>query len=290
LKPAPAMGLMQIIVELKKMQSRAEAIRLQGQRLGCVPTMGALHEGHLELMREAKRRTGVVAASVFVNPTQFAPAEDLAKYPRDREGDLKKMESAGVDIAFFPTAEAMYPKGAQTWVTVEEITQELEGASRPDHFRGVATVVLKLFHLMKPSLAVFGQKDYQQLKVIERMVKDLDLDIEIVPHPTVREPDGLAMSSRNRYLNPEERKQATALIRAIQKAQELVKQGERDPKRLVEEAKKIIAAEPLAKADYVEVRDPETLKAIRRIERSARMLLAVRVGKTRLIDNAELIR
>ena len=284
------MGLMQIIVELKKMQSRAEAIRLQGQRLGCVPTMGALHEGHLELMREAKRRTGVVAASVFVNPTQFAPAEDLAKYPRDREGDLKKMESAGVDIAFFPTAEAMYPKGAQTWVTVEEITQELEGASRPDHFRGVATVVLKLFHLMKPSLAVFGQKDYQQLKVIERMVKDLDLDIEIVPHPTVREPDGLAMSSRNRYLNPEERKQATALIRAIQKAQELVKQGERDPKRLVEEAKKIIAAEPLAKADYVEVRDPETLKAIRRIERSARMLLAVRVGKTRLIDNAELIR
>jgi pantoate--beta-alanine ligase len=282
------MGLMQIIVELKEMQIRAEAIRLQGQRLGCVPTMGALHEGHLELMREARRRTGVVAASVFVNPTQFAPAEDLAKYPRDREGDLKKMESAGVDIAFFPTAEAMYPKGAQTWVTVEEITQELEGASRPTHFRGVTTVVLKLFHLLKPHLAVFGQKDYQQLKVIERMVKDLDLDLEIVPHPTVREPDGLAMSSRNRYLNPEERKQATALIRAIQRAQEMVKQGERDPKRLVEEAKKIIAAEPLAKADYVEVRDPETLKPISRIERSARMLLAVRVGKTRLIDNAEL--
>ena len=284
------MGLMQVIVELKEMQSRSEAIRLQGKRLGCVPTMGALHEGHLELMREAKRRTGVVAASVFVNPTQFAPAEDLANYPRDREGDLKKMESAGVDIAFFPTAEAMYPKGARTWVTVEEITQELEGASRPTHFRGVTTVVLKLFHLMKPRLAVFGQKDYQQLKVIERMVKNLDLDIEIVPHPTVREPDGLAMSSRNRYLNPEERKQATALIRAIKKAQELVKQGECDPKKLVDEAKKIISKEPLAKADYVEVRDPETLKPIRRIEKSARMLLAVRVGKTRLIDNAELIR
>jgi len=284
------MGLMQVIVELKEMQSRSEAIRLQGKRLGCVPTMGALHEGHLELMREAKRRTGVVAASVFVNPTQFAPAEDLANYPRDREGDLKKMESAGVDIAFFPTAEAMYPKEARTWVTVEEITQELEGASRPTHFRGVTTVVLKLFHLMKPHLAVFGQKDYQQLKVIERMVKNLDLDIEIVPHPTVREPDGLAMSSRNRYLNPEERKQATALIRAIKKAQELVKQGECDPKKLVDEAKKIISKEPLAKADYVEVRDPETLKPIRRIEKSARMLLAVRVGKTRLIDNAELIR
>jgi pantoate--beta-alanine ligase len=277
---------MEIISDINQMQVRAEAVRLQGQRLGCVPTMGALHEGHLELMREAGRRADVTAASVFVNPTQFAPTEDLAKYPRDREGDLKKMESAGVDIAFFPTAEAMYPAGAQTWVTVEEITQELEGASRPNHFRGVTTVVLKLFHLMKPHLAVFGQKDYQQLKVIERMVKDLDLDVEIVAHPTVREPDGLAMSSRNRYLNPEERKQATALIRAIQRAQELVKQGERDPKRLVEAAMKIIAVEPLAKADYVEVRDPETLKPIARIEKSARMLLAVRVGKTRLIDNA----
>ena len=282
------MGLMQIIVEIKEMQSRAETLRRAGKRLGCVPTMGALHEGHLELMREAGRRTDAVAASVFVNPTQFAPTEDLAKYPRDREGDLKKMESAGVDIAFFPSAEAMYPKGAQTWVTVEEITKELEGASRPAHFRGVTTVVIKLFHLMKPHLAVFGQKDYQQLKVIERMVKDLDLDLEIVAHPTVREPDGLAMSSRNRCLDPEERKQATALIRAIRRAQELVKQGERDPKRLVAEAQKIIAAEPLAKIDYIAVRDPETLKPISRIEAAARMLLAVRFGATRLIDNAEL--
>jgi pantoate--beta-alanine ligase len=279
---------MQIIVEIKEMISRAETLRRAGKRLGCVPTMGALHEGHLELMREARRRTDAVAASVFVNPTQFAPTEDLAKYPRDREGDLKKMESAGVDIAFFPTAEAMYPKGAQTWVTVEEITQELEGASRPAHFRGVTTVVMKLFHLMKPHLAVFGQKDYQQLKVIERMVKDLDLDVEIVAHPTVREPDELAMSSRNRCLDPEERKQATALIRAIRRAQELVKQGERDPKRLVAEAQKIIAVEPLAKIDYIAVRDPETLKPIIRIEAAARMLLAVRVGNTRLIDNAEL--
>ena len=282
------MGLMQIIVEIKEMQSRAETLRRAGKRLGCVPTMGALHEGHLELMREAGRRTDAVAASVFVNPTQFAPTEDLAKYPRDREGDLKKMESAGVDIAFFPSAEAMYPKGAQTWVTVEEITKELEGASRPAHFRGVTTVVIKLFHLMKPHLAIFGQKDYQQLKVIERMVKDLDLDLEIVAHPTVREPDGLAMSSRNRCLDPEERKQATALIRAIRRAQELVKQGERDPKRLVAEAQKIIAAEPLAKIDYIAVRDPETLKPISRIEAAARMLLAVRFGATRLIDNAEL--
>ena len=282
------MGLMQIIFELKEMQSRAEALRVAGKRLGCVPTMGALHEGHLELMREAKRRADAVAASVFVNPTQFAPTEDLAKYPRDREGDLRKMESAGVDIAFFPTAEAMYPKGAQTWVTVEGIAQELEGASRPNHFRGVTTVVMKLFHLMKPHVSVFGQKDYQQLKVIERMAKDLDLDIEIIAHPTVREPDGLAMSSRNRYLNPEERQQATALIRAIQRAQELVKKGERDPKRLVEEAQRIITAEPLAKIDYLEVRDPETLKPIHRIENSARMLLAVRFGATRLIDNAAL--
>lgn len=182
----------------------------------------------------------------------------------------------------------MYPKGAQTWVNVEEISQELEDASRPGHFRGVATVVLKLFHLMQPRVAVFGQKDYQQLKVIERMVKDLDLDVEIVAHPTVREPDGLALSSRNRYLNPEERKQATALIRAIKKAQEMVKQGERDPKKVAAAAQKIIAAEPLAKIDYVEVRDLETLKPIQRIEHSARMLLAVRFGATRLIDNAEL--
>jgi len=281
---------MEIISELKEMQARAEALRLQGKRLGCVPTMGALHEGHLALMREAKRRTDVVAASVFVNPAQFAPTEDLAKYPRDREGDLRKMESAGVDIAFFPSAEAMYPASSQTWVTVEEISRELEGASRPTHFRGVTTVVLKLFALMKPHLAVFGQKDFQQLKVIERMVKDLDLDIEIVGHPTVREPDGLAMSSRNRHLSPEERRQATALYRALRRAQELVQAGERDPGKIAAEAKKIIAAEPEARGDYVEVRDPETLKPIARIEGAAQMLLAVRIGKTRLIDNARLTR
>ena len=279
---------MVIIEGNREMQSRAESLRVAGKRLGCVPTMGALHEGHLALMREAKKRADLVVASVFVNPTQFAPTEDLAKYPRDREGDLAKMESAGVDLAFFPSAEAMYPAGAQTWVSVEEIGQELEGASRPAHFRGVTTVVMKLFHLMKPRVAVFGQKDYQQLKVIERMVKDLDLDVEIVAHPTAREPDGLALSSRNRYLSADERKQAVALSQVLSRAQEIVKAGERDPKRLTAEAEKIIVAQPSAKIDYVAVRDCETLKPIARIEGAAQMLLAVKIGTTRLIDNARL--
>ncbi len=250
---------------------------------GFVPTMGYLHEGHLSLVRRARAENDRVAVSIFVNPTQFGPHEDYARYPRDLERDLRLLEPLGVDLVFIPSVEEMYPPGFQTWVIVEEVSRPLEGASRPGHFRGVATVVAKLFNILQPDRAYFGQKDAQQTVVIRRMVQNIP--VEIVICPTVREPDGLAMSSRNTYLNPEERRAATVLFRALQAAKVRYEAGERDAERLREAMREVIRAEPLARIDYVSVAHPETLQELERVEGPALLSLAVYIGTTRLIDN-----
>ncbi|WP_448605309.1 pantoate--beta-alanine ligase [Thermoflexus hugenholtzii] len=252
---------------------------------GFVPTMGYLHEGHLSLVRRARAENDRVAVSIFVNPTQFGPHEDYARYPRDLERDLRLLEPLGVDLVFVPSVEEMYPPGFQTWVIVEEVSRPLEGASRPGHFRGVATVVAKLFNILQPDRAYFGQKDAQQTVVIRRMVQDLNIPVEIVICPTVREPDGLAMSSRNTYLSPEERRAATVLFRALQAAKARYEAGERDAERLREAMREVIRAEPLARIDYVSVAHPETLQELERVEGPALLSLAVYIGTTRLIDN-----
>ena len=253
--------------------------------VGFVPTMGYLHEGHLSLARRAKEECASVVASIFVNPTQFGPGEDLSKYPRDLARDLRLLESAGVALVWTPTPEVMYPSGFQTWVTVEELTKGLEGAARPGHLRGVTTVVAKLFNAVQPHKAYFGQKDAQQAAVIRQMTKDLDFPIEIVVCPTVREADGLAMSSRNAYLNPEERKAATVLFRALGAAKAAYENGERRAETLRRIMTETINVEPLATLQYVSCADYETLQELERVERKALLSMAVFMGKTRLIDN-----
>ncbi|MFN3477210.1 MAG: pantoate--beta-alanine ligase [Candidatus Methylomirabilales bacterium] len=277
---------MQVLESPKKMQERADQLRGQGKKLGFVPTMGALHEGHLSLMRRSREENDVSIISLFVNPTQFDRKEDLEAYPRDLQGDLAKAEAVGVDFVFAPTEEAMYPSGYQTSVEVEELARRWEGASRPGHFKGVATVVTKLFNIVKPHRAYFGQKDYQQALIIKRMVQDLNLDVEIVVLPIVREPDGLAMSSRNVHLQPEERKAALCLHRSLVYAEERVYQGERDAKVILEGMRRILEEEPLARIDYVACCHPETLEPLERIEGTVLFALAVWIGKTRLIDNS----
>jgi len=267
------------------MRARAEDLRRDGRRIAVVPTMGALHDGHLSLLREARGRADIVIVTIFVNPTQFGPNEDLARYPRDEAGDLAKARTCGVDLAFCPDAAAMYPAGAQTFIEVRELQKPLCGASRPGHFAGVATVVAKLFHATLPHVAVFGQKDYQQLAIIRRMVRDLDFDIEIVGAPIVREPDGLALSSRNAYLSPDERRGALALSRGLAAAEAAVHAGERSAAALVAAARAPIEAEPLARIDYVELRDAAELVPLERLERPGVLAMAVFYGKTRLIDN-----
>lgn len=254
---------------------------------GLVPTMGYLHAGHLSLVKRAKAENDRVAVSIFVNPTQFGPNEDLAAYPRDLDRDLRLLESLDVDLVFNPTPDVMYPSNFQTYVTVEEVTQHLEGAARPDHFRGVATVVAKLFNIVDAERAYFGQKDAQQVIVIKRMVKDLDLPIQIVVCPTMRERDGLAMSSRNTYLDDEQRQAAPVLYRALCAAKDAFDQGERDGYTLRAIMHRIIEAEPQAKLDYVSAADATTLQETSTIDESRGLLLsmAVRVGKPRLIDN-----
>jgi pantoate--beta-alanine ligase len=276
-----------IIKTVAAMQSWSEARKRAGLKVGCVPTMGYLHQGHVSLLRECARHADRVVMTLFVNPTQFAPHEDLARYPRDFAGDCRKAEAGGAAAVFYPSAAEMYPEGYQTYVTLEGVTQELEGAFRPTHFRGVATVCLKLFNAVRPSVAVFGEKDYQQLKTIERMVRDLDLRLKIIGLPTVREPDGLAMSSRNVYLSPDERQRARSISRALFAARDAVKSGEARPRILEKRALKTITAAGLV-PDYVAVRDAETLAPIKKIAAPARMLIAARAGKTRLIDNAAL--
>ncbi len=256
--------------------------------LGLVPTMGYLHEGHLSLVQQARKDCKSVAASIFVNPTQFSPTEDLGSYPRDQENDLALLEKEGVDLVWLPSVEEMYPPDFQTWVTVEELTQKLEGLERPGHFRGVTTVVAKLFHAFQPDRAYFGQKDAQQCIVIQRMVKDLNLPIEIIVCPTVREPDGLAMSSRNSYLNAKERKAAIVLYRALMEAQKVFEDGEHDADALREKMLSKLAGEPLARTQYVSVADPETLNELEGTISRALLSMAVYVGGTRLIDNVVL--
>lgn len=247
--------------------------------------MGALHEGHLSLVRAAKARCDTVAVSLFVNPTQFGPNEDLAKYPRPYERDRELLEKEGVAILFAPSAEEMYPQGKATWVVVEGLSERLDGRSRPGHFHGVTTVVSKLFHIIEPDVAFFGQKDAAQSAVIRRMVRDLNFPVEIVICPIVREPDGLAMSSRNAYLNPDERHQALALHRSLSHVEDEFRAGERSAARLIAAATKVFAHEPQIRLDYFEIVDLDTLDPVEQIERPALVAVAAYVGSTRLIDN-----
>ncbi|PTL77881.1 pantoate--beta-alanine ligase [Vitiosangium sp. GDMCC 1.1324] len=264
----------------------AESLRRSGRRLALVPTMGFLHDGHLSLMREGRARADVVAASIFVNPTQFGPNEDLSRYPRDMEGDLAKCASAGVEAVFAPVPAEVYPPGFQTYVDVEQVSQGLCGARRPGHFRGVATVVTKLLCIFRPHVALFGEKDYQQLQVIRALERDLNLGVEILGMPTVREPDGLAMSSRNAYLSPENRQRALALSRGLAAAQALCRNGTREAPALVDAVRRELKAAEL-REDYVELVDATSLTPLPAVTpgKPARLLVAAFVGTTRLIDN-----
>jgi pantoate--beta-alanine ligase len=272
------------------MRALAEDQRRDGRRLCVVPTMGYLHEGHVSLLCAGRSRADFLVMTLFVNPTQFGPGEDLDRYPRDEAGDVDKARAAGVDVVFAPDAAAMYGPGHQTSVEVPELAAPLCGRTRPGHFRGVASVVTKLFHLTLPHVAVFGQKDYQQLVIIRRMVRDLDFGIEVVGMPIAREPDGLAMSSRNAYLGREERAQATSLSRGLRAAEALFASGERAAGALVAAARAPIEAAPLARIDYAELRDADTLADIDRVRAPAVLALAVFFGRTRLIDNTLLLR
>ena len=263
---------------------RSARLLLDGT-VGFVPTMGYLHEGHISLARRAREECDHVAVSIFVNPTQFGPTEDLSKYPRNLESDLRLLEAAGVDLVWTPTTEIMYPPGFATWVEVEGLTKPLEGASRPGHFRGVTTVVSKLFNAVQPTKAYFGQKDAQQAAVIRKMARDLDFPIEIVVCPTVREADGLAMSSRNSYLSPEERKAATVLFRSLSAARSAYERGERNAESLRGIMSEVIASESLAKMQYVSVADYDTLEELETVTGKTLLSMAVFMGKTRLIDN-----
>jgi pantoate--beta-alanine ligase len=276
---------MKIVHTIAEIREFVRQARLAGRTVGLVPTMGYLHQGHLELMRRARERCGLVVASIFVNPAQFGPNEDLARYPRDLERDARLAEEAGVDVIFNPPVEEMYPPGFCTWVDVERITENLCGASRPGHFRGVATVVTKLFNIVRPDVAFFGQKDAQQALVIRRMAADLNLDLEIVTVPTLREPDGLARSSRNVYLDPAQRRAAPVLARSLERAAEAVRAGERDVQKIRRLVEDLIRAEPLAQIDYVEIYSYPGLEPAERLQGPALLALAVKFGPTRLIDN-----
>jgi len=262
------------------------ALRQQlGGSVGFVPTMGYLHEGHLALVKRARAENSTVFVSIYVNPTQFGPREDFGAYPRDLNRDLELLRGEGVDVVFVPSDDEMYPPEFSSWVDVEKVTEQLEGASRPRHFRGVSTIVAKLFNIVQPSRAYFGQKDAQQAAVIKRMVADLNMGLEIVAVPTVRESDGLAMSSRNIYLSPEERQAATILFKALTLAQQLWQGGEKDAEEIRRQMTSLIQKEPLAQIDYVSITDANTLEELGVIDRPALASLAVRIGRTRLIDN-----
>jgi len=286
---------MQIITSTKEIRLRCDKLRAEGKTIGLVPTMGYLHEGHLSLVRQSCADNDVTVVSIFVNPTQFGPDEDYEEYPRDPERDHRLLEEVGVELVFEPTPEEMYAPNASTVVEVKgNLTRVLCGASRPTHFRGVTTVVAKLFNLVKPHRAYFGQKDAQQLIVIKRMVRDLNFDIEIVPMPIVREKDGLAMSSRNRYLSSEEREVALVLYRSLSLARKLIDEGERDADSVISQMKGLIEAVrsprrgPLAKIDYVEIVDAHNLEKLTKIKGNVLIALAVFIGNTRLIDNTML--
>jgi len=281
---------MNVIKSVTEMQAFSEGCRKQGKKISFVPTMGYLHQGHACLMQEGRKLGDILIVSIFVNPTQFGPGEDFEKYPRDWDRDAQLCESAGVDVIFAPTAEEMYPQGYQTSITVAHVSRNLCGVTRPTHFQGVATVVAKLFNCTKPHIALFGEKDFQQLVVIQRMVKDLNMDIQIIGVPTVREQDGLAMSSRNTYLSADERVSALSLSRGLKQARELFHHGERSARVLIGTVREIIEKEQGTAVDYIKICDMETLQDIDTIAGPAVMALAIKIGKARLIDNVVLKR
>jgi pantoate--beta-alanine ligase len=276
---------LKICSTIDEIRAACRAIRREGRRLGFVPTMGALHAGHLSLVRAAKTSCDAVAASIFVNPTQFGPNEDLAKYPRTFERDRELLEREGVEILFAPAVEEMYPVGAVTWVTVEGLSDKLDGLSRPGHFRGVTTVVAKLFNIVDPDAAFFGQKDAAQIAIIRRMVRDLNLPVEIGACPIVREADGLALSSRNVYLNAEQRKQSLVLHRSLQRVKEMADAGERNAAKLTAAGRAEFASEPSVRLDYFAIVDPNTLDPVEKASDGTLIAVAAYVGNTRLIDN-----
>ncbi|MEW6671509.1 MAG: pantoate--beta-alanine ligase [Thermodesulfobacteriota bacterium] len=276
---------MNIIYSIAEMQAHSNLLRQQGKTIAFVPTMGFLHDGHLSLIREGRSRADVLAVSIFVNPTQFGPTEDLATYPRNFSRDLELIGQEGGDIVFAPSEKELYPEGFETFVKLEALPEHLCGLSRPHFFRGVATVVTKLFNIVKPHVAIFGQKDFQQLTVIRRMVRDLNFDIEIVGCPTVREADGLAMSSRNSYLTPDQRHHARCLYEVLENTQSLLNAGLNDASRLIQAARERILSYPQTDIDYIAICNPETLEDIATVNRPALVALAVKVGTTRLIDN-----
>ena len=276
---------MEIVSTMREMCSISDELRKGGKTIVLVPTMGYFHEGHLSLMGEGRKRGDVLVVSLFVNPTQFGEGEDYKIYPRDFSRDKTLAEGIGVDILFVPTMEEMYPEGYETFVEVERLTESMEGRFRPTHFRGVTTVVAKLFNIVKPHIAIFGEKDFQQLVVIRRMVEDLNVGVEIIGMPILREQGGLAMSSRNQYLTPDQRKAALSLNHSLQKAFQLFRSGERNPRRIIDAVKRVIEVEGEVTIDYVEIRDAKTLEEIEIIEEQAIIALAAKVGKVRLIDN-----
>lgn len=276
---------MRTIHSVHETQSACRAARREGKRVGFVPTMGALHEGHLSLVRAARAQSDFVVVSIFVNPLQFGPTEDFNKYPRMMAEDCAKLAAENVDLVFAPTKDDMYPNGAATIVEVQGVSDRLDGASRPGHFRGVATVVTKLFEIVRPELAFFGQKDAAQVAVLRKMVADLNMDLQVVVEPTVREKDGLAMSSRNAYLSPEQRKQALVLYRALMRVQTAADTGEHDAARLIATGKQVMSEEAAAKLDYFEIVDPDTLEPLLDVRHGALVAVAAWVGTTRLIDN-----
>lgn len=276
---------MRVIRTISEMKSACRHAVQRELTLGLVPTMGALHDGHMSLVRAARQRCDATAVSIFVNPLQFGPTEDLGKYPRTLERDLKLLEAAGVDFVFVPSNEEMYPAGEKTYVLVDELSERLDGGSRPGHFRGVATVVAKLFEIVRPDCAFFGQKDAAQVAVLRKMVRDLNMDVELVVCPIVREPDGLAMSSRNAYLTPEQRKQALVLSRALQRVETAARNGERESEKLIALGKKVLAEEPAARLDYFAIVGRDTLEPVQDVSGGALVAVAAWIGSTRLIDN-----
>jgi pantoate--beta-alanine ligase len=276
---------METITKIDGMRAVVKALKSQGKTVGFVPTMGYLHEGHLSLVRESIQKADSTVVSVFVNPTQFGPTEDLEDYPRDIRRDSEILETEGVHYLFVPKVEEMYPEGYKTYVEVHDFQDKLCGRSRPGHFRGVCTIVLKLFNIVNPDFSFFGQKDAQQAIILKKMVEDLDLEVKIEVLPIIREGDGLALSSRNTYLNAEERRAALVLSKSLSEAQKMIEKGERDVESIIKKMKKIMNREPLAKIDYIEIADMDNLSPLTRIGKKALVALAVFIGKVRLIDN-----
>jgi pantoate--beta-alanine ligase len=279
---------MQVVRSPKRMQKICGDLKRKGKTIALVPTMGYLHQGHLSLVRTARKRSDVLMISIFVNPTQFGPKEDFGKYPRDFKRDRSLLEHEGCDFIFAPRAEDMYAGEYLTYVDVDQITRKLEGASRPGHFRGVTTIVAKLFNIIQPDVAVFGQKDAQQAVVLKKMVDDLDYRTKMIIAPTVRERDGLALSSRNRYLSEEERDQAPVLYESLREARRLIAQGERSATKIISRMRNLISGQPLAKLEYVAITDARTLEPLKGLEGEILISLAVRFGKARLIDNVKI--